>query len=434
MTPSTEDIAMNALATIDTPEIEATDLEPWVHPYILGVEHLGAVDRYTLYVERQAEREFLDEIKKLNKLIKRHGTEITIVDRQFSESTDWLGRIQTKLRYVFDAPAVAGEKAKLAGTFELAEDGVQIYTTTVPGYSEDQIAPFKARWQECDHCGYDRKRHASFVCEREDGEFVLIGRNCSRAYLGLSPADLLARAAVAKLIEGNQGDEEGFFGFSTASKFHVESKVREAYRVAKHLGGYSKGARELFYQHMAALRGAQDERGSRRFANIRREYEGKPIPEINLAAFAEYIRTARDDYGANLRTALSMEYAKTKRIGTVVSGVGMFVGDTMKRAVETKAMGYIAPAKLLDGPDGARVDFVTKVLKVFPYEGRFGAGKAVIMRSVDGSNCIHFTTGEFTPEAGSTYAVRATIKKHGQERGGTDPQTVVTRATYKAVE
>lgn len=434
VTTSEEEIAMFDATADDHQDltVAAEPDAPWVHPSILKVERLADVTRYTIYVERGAVSDFEGEIEKLNKLIRRHGSVITIVERSTVETTDWLGRVRTNFHYVIDAPAVAGEKAKLAGTFELAEDDVSIYTVVLPGYESHQIEPFKARWQECDHCHADRKRHASFVCEREDGEFVLIGRNCSRAYLGISPADLLARAAVAKMIEGKEEGEEGFFGHR-ATMFNVEGMVREAYRVAKHLGGYSKETRSLFEDHMAALRGAKDDGYPWKHAKIREEYEGKPIPEINLVDFADYVETATGEFGENLRIALSCEYAKLKRKGIIIAGAGLYVGRALKRERDAATQAALPTAKHVDAPVGRRVDFVAAVIKTRPYESMYGAGMMIQMRAADGSNAIQFTSGENTPEAGKTYAVRGTIKKHDKDRLTGEPQTTLTRCAFKEI-
>lgn len=434
VTTSEEEIAMFDAAAEDheIPAVEAEADAPWVHPSILKIERLTDVTRYTIYVERGAVSDFEAEIEKLNKLIRRHGSAITIVERSIVETKDWLDRRRDNFHYVIDAPAVAGEKAKLAGTFELAEDNESIYTVVLPGYEEAQIAAFKPRWQECDHCHADRKRHASFVCEREDGTFVVIGRNCSRAYLGISPADLLARAAVARMIEGKDEDEEGFFGFRT-SMFNVEEKVREAYRVAKHLGGYSKETRSLFEDHMRALRGAKDDGYPWKYAKIREEYEGKPIPEINLVDFADYVESATGDFGENLRIALGCEYAKLKRAGIVIAGTGLYVGRALKRERDAAARADLPTAKHIEAPIGKRVDLVATVIKTRPYESMYGAGMMIQMRAADGSNAIQFTSGENTPEAGKTYAIRGTIKKHDKDKRTGEPQTMLSRCIFKEV-
>lgn len=415
--------------TIETPT------QAWTNPRIGAKESFDKFDRYTITADYDARADVHIEIAKVNKLIKRHGGEVRIVGEEIIEKAGYVpGRVVRKVIFTIEAPAVAGEKAKLAGAFELAEDGVSIYTAVVKPYTEEQVAPFKDRWQECDHCGYDRKRHASFVCEKLDGTFTLIGRNCSKAFLGLSPAELLARAAVAKVLDNaGDADEDGWGGGGGSNLIYMETLVDRAYRVALHLGGYSRYIKDKFLQHMWALGGAKDHYPDTTNRDIRREYEGKYTEKLNLVAFADYIDRATGDFGENLRVAFSCEYVKPKRVGLIIAGVGMFVGRALKLVEEAKNAKLKPPAKLLAGAEKDRVDFVAEVTKTIPFENDFGGGIMIIMMGADGENVIHYATGENTPDAGKRYAVRGTIKKQGTARFDGQPQTTITRATYKEV-
>jgi hypothetical protein len=210
-----------------------------------------------------------------------------------------------QVRLTIESPAVAGKKAKLIGAFEAAEDGESVYRHALNGATEADIEPFLARWQDCDHCGFKRDRRASFVCETEDGQRVVIGRQCSRDFLGLDAAELLAREAIRKSLSAGGEDEEESSGGWGTRYIHVPSLVLKAYLVAKRLGGYSRDTSDVFRDHVAALEGARDfgappttatcvattTRGWRRPSRSR--WTSTSSPTTSMARPATTVRTSR---------------------------------------------------------------------------------------------------------------------------------------------
>jgi hypothetical protein len=418
------------------------EFQPYRHERLGdAVVLVGGYERYTLTADRSAADDLRKEVAKLSRKLTRHGGEVRIVaEEETQHEHKWLrkrGKPITIYQTIFtiEAPAVAGENAKLIGTFELAEDGEQVYRNALPGYTETDLEPFIGRWWECDHCGYNRKRHASFVCEKTDGSRMLIGRQCSMSYMGLSPADILARAAIAKALGGGEDEERSLSGGSYY--LYMETVVQNAYRVAKKFGGYSRDGAEAFYRDMAALQGERDYGRDRTNQNIRDEYKerDRTLEPLDYNALADYVEGATDTYGENLRIALTCTYIKPKRYRTVVSGVGMFVGRSMKRAqaAAVEAKSDRPAAKHLDGAVGARVDFVGTVERVIPLESDFGPKSLIAIVCDDGTRCVHYCTAAQMPEAGKVYGIRATIKEHGTNKKFGTPQSVITRAAYGPV-
>lgn len=405
-------------------------------------ELLGGYERYTLTADEYAADDVRKAVAKLSKKLKRHGGEVRIVSEVVTqEPHKWLRKrgvpvIITQVVFTIEAPAVAGENAKLVGTFELAEEGVEVYRHVMPGYSGADLEPFIGRWWECDHCGYNRRRHASFVCEQEDGTRLLIGRQCSMSYMGLSPAEIIARASIAKVLTNGDGDEEPLIGGS-GYRLHMETVVDKAYLVAKKFGGYSREIADDFYRDMSALLGASDYGRDRTNHNIREEYKerGVPSPPLDLQALADYVDKADGEYGHNLRIALSCVYIKPKRYRTVVSGVGMFVGRALKqkKAQEAEAKRDLPPAKHLQGAEGVRVDFEGVVERCIPLPSDYGPKTLVAILCDDGARVVHFCSAATIPTAGTRYAIRATIKRHGTNKRFDTPETTITRAVYADV-
>jgi hypothetical protein len=418
---------------------------------------------YTILCDDGQEVELKALIAKLNKKLAKWGQtiEITAEEEVFKQhwllKGAWLASAQEvndspeviarreqrgdrretvrQVRLTIESPAVAGKKAKLIGAFELAEDGESVYRHALNGATEADIEPFLARWQDCDHCGFKRDRRASFVCEAEDGQRVVIGRQCSRDFLGLDAAELLAREAIRKSLSAGGEEEESTGGWGS-HYIHVPSLVLKAYLVAKRLGGYSRDTSDVFKDHVAALEGAKDYGRSTHYRDLRRDYEAwlekvKPEP-MNFAEFADYVYGTTGDFGQNLQIAFSCEYAKPKRRNLILAGVGLYIGRLLKqvREVEDDARKGRPPAKLLAGAEKDRVDFEGEVERCFPLPSDFGPKTLIAIVADDGSRCVHISTSEVKPEAGRRYAIRATIKRHGTNRKFGTPETTITRAVY----
>ncbi len=368
-------------------------------------------------------------ITKMNKKLKKWGSDVRLVStaERFIEVQPWFSRkkvLRRKVLLTIDAPAVAGVKAKLIGSFERAEADGEVYCHALNDTPEEVLHAYKHRWDECDHCKTKRARNQSFLCETEAGEKVLIGRQCSQAYLGLHPAEILAREGMRKLLSGGGGgcDEDGeWVGFITRYR-DMEDLVQKCYLVAKRFNGYSREMRQEMMDQIAALDGARFKGAE----EMRTWYREHPANEpLDYLALADYVENMRGDYGANLRIALLSERVRPKRLALILSGIGLFVG----RAAKLKTEQQEAPKKakhLLPGDEKQRVDFIGTVVRTVPYQGFYGAGVAITIETDDGAQCVHFSTKEENPNPGAQYAIRATIKKQDQDK----VQTVLTRAEY----
>lgn len=410
---------------------------------IASTEHGTTV--FTLTVDDGAEKGIREAIAKMSRKVGRWGGEVKVVSEVEQFVPHWMKRnpdgtrkLIRQLVMTIETPALLGKgRAKLVGSFEAAEEGDEVYRHALGDADPAILEPYliDKRWKGCDHCGFNRDRRATFLCELEDGSLKLVGRQCSQDYLGLEPADILARDAIYRTITGTADEDEGAWGGSWPTTFHVETLVRRAYRVAKRHGGYSRDASDRIFQDIAALEGALDFGKSTTYKDIRAFYKTLPEPEpLDLIDLAEYVERMDGDYGQNVRIALSCEYAKLKRRRTVVSGVGVYVGKllTRKQRLEKEARDAATrpAAKHLDGAAKDRLTFVATVDRCTPFNNNFGGGLVVAMTAADGSKVVHFSTTAFKPEVGKTYAVKATIKEQGKNRLTGGPETTVTRAEY----
>jgi hypothetical protein len=379
--------------------------------------------------------EVLGEINKINRLLERHRSEARVAitsAEKFSRPHLWMPTLPIPyMRFVVEAPMVAGQYAKMIGSFELAEDGKSVYRTVLPGYTEADLEPFRARWNECDHCGLRRDRHASFVCEQADGERLLIGRQCSLGYMGLDPARLLAEAAAVKSLLRGDAEWDPDRPSMGGATLQTEYLAQTAYRVARRYGGYTRVIRDQFLSDVDDLMNTRGEQAARTKAWYREWAEKAKPPALDLEALARYLETATGEFGDNLRIALNCAYLNPKRKMLVCAGVGLFVGNMIRREGDAERAKSLPPAKHLAAAVGKRVDFDGVVVTAAPYNGNFGPGVVVSIVADDGSRCIHFASGVTKPQAGQRYHIRGTVREHGASKRTGEPQTVLSRAIYK---
>ena len=130
---------------------------------------------------------------------------------------------------------------------------------------------------------------------------------------------------------------------------------------------------------------------------------------------------------------MEQQWVVKERLNLIVAGVGGWVGKTLETETRKAALADLPPAKLLDGKEGQRLDFVGTVLRTTPHMGDFGESLIVAIVTDDGSRVVNYTTGQSKPVAGERYAIRATIKRHGVNKRDQFPETTVSRATYAPV-
>lgn len=270
----------------------------------------------------QVERLFMQNYDRFAKTCARFGQPLAILNREVIEVPHRYVKDQTvrRVQITVSIPPVAGEKGRVLGRFERAEDGKQFYVEVTDERFRAEVEALKGRAGECDHCGQNRDRNQTFVCETSEG-VKLVGRSCLRDFFGMDPAKTLA---FWQGLDKFKAEEWGAGGGSNL--YDVDFAVRQAYRVARRFGGYSK---DSSIKHAALL-----VFGNHGFTAEERRYNKEIIdsyagfePEFDAEGFADYIVNLRpSDFADTLRIILEQDYANSKRFGTLVAGVGLSVG------------------------------------------------------------------------------------------------------------
>lgn len=377
--------------------------------------------------------ELLRVTAKYAKIAERHGQTLTAVKTGEVRVPHKTFKDRTVLKHVYlvTIPPIVGVKGEVVAHFEKAEDNTSQYVHVFKEAFRTEAEARLPRAGECDHCGTRRDRTHSYVCNTPDG-IKIVGRSCLIDFLGVDPALALACCEFAKAASPGDADPDDFFGGSWRANYeNTDHVVREAYRVGRKNGGYSKDTSDLLYREFAVLLWGRRAAGNdEEYARIKEAYKGFD-PEFDVQALADYVEHANGDFGSNLRVALSQDIVLTKRLRLVLAGVCLFVGRAIKRDVDTVKDAARPAAKQLEGAVGARVEIVGEVVRTFLREGEFGITCIVAIRTADGGAAVNFHTGKDRPEAGKFYAIRGTIKRQGENKRTGEPETTLGRCIYK---
>lgn len=89
----------------------------------------------------------------------------------------------------------------------------------------------------CDHCGTNRFRSVTFICENEAGELKQVGRTCLKDYTGISPATAAMWAEVTDICnEGFDCTEEEFVGRGMTRMYETTLLLAHACDAIKEFG------------------------------------------------------------------------------------------------------------------------------------------------------------------------------------------------------
>lgn len=372
-------------------------------------------------------------IDKWSAMAKRHGQVLDVVGRRAFTRPHWLLGPTYPIAYVtlsVTVPPFVGERGQVLAHYERSEDGLKFYAHV---FAEDRKADIDAclpRLGTCDHCNTSRMRNNLYICQTADGVKV-IGSDCVKDYLGIDPKWLIQGAGALKELSRDwDAEDEQFAWPKSGSRVLLSTVFLNAYKVAKFHHGYSHSVRETVRREASVLCFGGNGEEDRKILATYREFV---CEEPDLESFVAYLKDVRSDFGENLRTAMEQQWVVKERLNLIVAGVGGWVGKTLETETRKAALADLPPAKLLDGKEGQRLDFVGTVLRTTPHMGDFGESLIVAIVTDDGSRVVNYTTGQSKPVAGERYAIRATIKRHGVNKRDQFPETTVSRATYAPV-
>lgn len=351
---------------------------------------------------------------------------------------DTAGAVLIGFERLFDVELV-GEMPQIEGfafvaTLDYAEES-GVITRPVPGVEVD-LSAHRVRENECDHCGTNRRRSATYVLRNtETGATMQVGSTCIKPYMGLTVNGLewLASEPFAELDEMREPSDNSP---RVPMRYSVDTIIRFACGVETVFGFVSKAAAafdqtptvsyvwDLIEPPTNAKARAEFDKWSRRI-----DWDKADEKATIVRDFAKVI-SGTSEYAENMRTLANGETVTSRNVGLLVSAVGAYnreMGEVIKREAR-KASEYV-------GKVGDKIEISGTVERSFPFENTFspygGMCEILVIRGADG-NVYKWKASSLTGfDVGDVVKGKATIKAHELYRD--TKQTVVTRAKLTKV-
>lgn len=347
-----------------------------------------------------------------------------------------------------------GDKGNIVTTFGTAEAKPEWYT-----------APAR-----CDHCGTNRFRAVTFICQSEDGEFRQVGRSCLQDYTGIAPQVALMWAEVHDIIADDLvSDWDGISDRKVARMYEVEeiiahacdsikakgyiksempnsTKDQVADRIRKHeepsKDGIEKAKRIIEWLQKLGDQLIEDEAELNRLYNLAYDTTECCHPVKDEDAKREYIRK-RDSI--SYLTGIERDciplaksgFAKGQHFGRLAYMPIAYDRYIERKEREAKRIAEAEATRKSSeyiGEIGKRMEFQIAEMKLISsWETQYGTTYLYKFLDTDGNVLVWFasqTFGEWTKDGRwityeSVSKINATVKDHN-ERDGVK-QTIITR-------
>lgn len=305
---------------------------------------------------------------------------------------------------------------------------------TVPG--QETPVMYRTRDAVCDHCNVNRRRSETYVLRHEDGRIVQVGSTCIGDFLGADVAGDIAAAAATLYAAARGIAEDGCEGMGGGSgEMTLGEYLPFVAWCVREQGWVSRtAARESVTGGIATADRAMTFLLNRK---LREEAKCDPTAEdVALAGAAETwaeaitdetIAAERGDYLHNLRVVARSGLVVRKTAGIAASMVTAYQRHLGKeRARAERATRPVVNVHV--GTVGKRETWTPVVLDfVTGYETDYGYTTVLKFKTVEGATIVWKASnaGLGRSDAGKTYTVTGTVKKHDEYKG--QKQTIVSR-------
>lgn len=326
---------------------------------------------------------------------------------------------------------VEGEAPRLNGwafiaTLEHDENGTLI--RRIPNFADEvDLSQYRtATPDNCDHCGYKRRRNDTYIVVDETGETKQVGSNCLKDFTGHESPQQVARflEQVRDLLEQVSGG--GYSEGTLTPRYSLDElmatavmEVREnsfvSLRIASETGARATGdaVRTTFFDRLSNVKGTENPTDE----DYRKAVEivdwVQSLTEDDLA----------NDYLYNLFTVCKSGTLTDRQFGIAASGVAAYrrVEERRERDEASKRERPTYADEFL-GEVGGRIDVTFTVTHTFEQEDRgYGPATKYIMVA-DTGHKLSWITGTFDLEKGNTYQANFSVKQHYEGKNGKETQ------------
>ena len=333
------------------------------------------------------------------------------------------------VRLTGEVPRLEGGWSLIAIVDHRGEPGDRGWLVSqIPWTVDDGIeVPEHYRHEEptCDHCQTQRQRSDTFILRSDDGEWKRVGRQCMKDYL----RDQSARVYASYLYDLHSIRFEDYREIeSRKSYFDTRSLLIVAAAMIEEYGWSSR--RDENMDPIRVLSTA-----SRAMNHFYKKDKDLVIGSNHESQVDEALAWLEEGIGSkdegdlsgyewNLLVAASRDYTALKHTGIVVSLLRAHqraqIQADDENGKDSEHMGDV----------GKREDFLLTVVRrmdieVGAYVGNYTDTMRITVMEDDNGNVFVWRTTAKKLEEGQRYAVRGTIKEHGDYQG--TKQTILTR-------
>ena len=383
--------------------------------------------------------EFQDKLEKLNKRAHKLGCEpITMTPLEaiklvVKEVRLVAGGPLTPVFGDFWVVTVGGNAPKLngwafRGTLQHEEAGNVLRMI-------NNVAPpmqFRTLTQQCDHCGYDRKRNDTYLVQSDAGEWKQIGRSCLRDFLGhVSPEAVAEWASLLANLEGyfgsmapDEGSSSNPYSFDlrtvlaavrTEARQHGYMSRKRASDIGEQTGNYPCTTAHTVWSYLTPSNTEQRNRAEAFFAT---QLEQDALDAASAIDWATNLPAdVSNDYLWNVRVIALGGYVTYRELGLAASIVAAWTREQERKQEES----YKRTTQVSEhvGEVGKRMEMVLTVDMVRVLPGEIYTSTLIKFLDDAGRSITWFASGckdnEFT--VGDRIKAKATVKKHEEYKG-----------------
>jgi ribosomal protein S11 len=331
----------------------------------------------------------------------------------------------------------------LAATVDAEGDAVLVYP--VPGKEIGRIEKVT-----CEHCNTNRTRKYGYILENEDGNRIMVGKQCLKDYLGHDPASIIFQSGVNfnSMFFDPEMEEEEFGMRLSRGDFHIclheflaavclTVEQEGSFVTRKQVNEYY-GDLPLRSTSATAMNFMESPRANERFRKeVQSRHWKKATEIIECVKSALHGRHDLNDYQIHLDVLVGIGSIKAKSAGFAAS---MFSFHHRELAKQAKALQLekdaAASSSQYIGNIKERRDFgAVRLVKEHTFSNDYGPVAILTFEDESGNHLKWFKSGgswwrkdtEKMLEIGETIALTATVKNHEIDKYSKVRTTIIQR-------
>lgn len=318
-------------------------------------------------------------------------------------------------------------------------DGVPRNKVSGVNLSEDHAKRFITTHMECEHCGINRKRNATYMVQDCNDNTLQVGSSCLQEFLGVDPAAAVNGIEFAAAIAEIGEDEERWgCGSSAPCVWELDEVAAAALSLISKNGFVNAAAAE--YGNGVKTGDDMVRLLLRNVPQLSDWYAKMTPTEENKAAAAAIVKrlsdrilpdyknnpAALDSFSFKLGILLNKNCAGVKDMQLFAAAVNREAGIMAKENVKSTIKNDWLPGV----KEGDKVSVEATISMAKEVQSAFGCSTLVKFLTADGYTLTTFHSGQQQFNPGSKVKVTGTVKR--LEDGKFGKQTMLTRVKVVA--